>query len=67
MDLREKIQKLLEVSELPREERKVFEFILTTMPEGPLETALYPQPIFHVEGRFEWFFKPNGERRQKAA
>ena len=67
MDLREKMQKLMEVPELPREERKVFELILTTMPDGPLEEALYPEPIFHVEGRFEWYFKPNGDRRRKAA
>ena len=67
MDLREKIQKLLEVSDLPSAERRVFEFVLTTMPNGPLEEAMYPETIFHVEGRFEWYFKADGERRRKVA
>lgn len=67
MDLREKIQKLLGVPELPSDERGIFEFVLVTMPEGPLEEAMYPETIFHVEGRFEWYFRADGERRQRVA
>jgi hypothetical protein len=68
MDLRSKIQKLLdEVPELRPDERKVLTFVVTTMPEGPLEEAMYPEARFQVEGRFEWFFTPSGARRQKAA
>lgn len=67
MDLREKIQKLLEVPELPPDERKVFDFVLVTMPTGSLEEAMFPDTIFHVEGRFEWYFHPSGRRRERKA
>lgn len=67
LDLREKIDKLLEVPELPPDERKVFTFVVNTMPEGPLEDAMFPDTIFHVEGRFEWYFLPSGQRRERKA
>lgn len=67
MTLRDKLQKLLEVSALPEQERKLLAAIpLMTDPNKPLEDQMYPRVRAHIEGRFEWFFKPSGELRRAA-
>lgn len=62
LTLREKVEKLITVEQLPCDERKVLRFVLATI-EGPLEGLMYPDTHTHVECRFEWYFRPNGDRR----
>lgn len=66
MDLRSKVLKLLEVRTLPSDERRMLDFVLTTTPDGPLEGLLYPDVQAHVEGRFEWFYRCDGQLRKAA-
>lgn len=64
--LREKVVKLLEVSDIPMDERKALELVMTSVPEEPLEGLMFPEGQAHVEGRFEWYYRPNGELRRQA-
>ena len=65
LDLRAKLLKLLDVEDLPLDERKTYAFVVTTVPEGSLEEAMYPEAAFHLAGRFEWYYRPNGKRRER--
>lgn len=65
MTLREKVEKLLAAPAIPPEERKMLDFVLTTVP-GPLEGMMYPDVQAHVEGRFEWFYRGDGRLRRAA-
>ena len=67
MTLKQKVEALLTVETLERSERQVFQFILDTNQDGELEGMMFPDNEAHVEGRFEWFFTPDGTRRTKAA
>lgn len=64
--LREKVQKLLAVRTLPADERKWLNFVLESVPDGPLEGMMYPDVQAHVEGRYEWFYRPDGALRRAA-
>lgn len=67
MTLREKIMKLLEVPALPHREREVLDFAVTMTPEGPLEDLMFPDTIAHIEGRYEWFYNPQGLLRRSSS
>ncbi len=66
MTLREKVEKLLAAPGLPPEERKMLDFVVTTVPNGPLEGMMYPDVQAHVEGRFQWFYRGDGHLRRAA-
>lgn len=67
MTLRRMCEKLLTVPTLPEDERKTYEFLLSEFLEGPLEDTMFPENEAHLRGRYEWYFKPDGTRRRKAA
>ena len=64
MNLRLKIEKLVEEAPLPREEKTTLQFVLETNGDGELEGMLFPDVETHVNGRYEWFFLPNGALRR---
>ena len=66
MTLREKVDALLTVTSLPRDERKQFTFVLEVAGDAPLEDMLYEGVVAHVNGRYEWYFDHQGNRRRKA-
>lgn len=66
MTLREKTQKLLEILTLLPTEREALVSILAMYPEDPLEDKMYPAVRAHIEGRYTWFFKPDGALRKAA-
>lgn len=65
MTLREKVEKLLEAPGLPPDERKLLDFVLTSVP-GPLEGMMYAEVQAHVEGRFQWFYNRDNQLRRAA-
>lgn len=64
MELRSKIQSLLEVPELPKKTRQVLTSVLETAPLTPLEETMTELAMFHTNGLYQWYYKPNGDRRQ---
>ena len=63
MKLREKVKKLLDAP-IPRDERETLQFVLEANGDGDLEGMLFPDVESHINGRFEWYFLPNGILRR---
>jgi len=67
MTLRDKVVKLLEVQDLPVDERQVLDFVMSTAhPSLPLEDQMYPSTQAHVHARYEWYFRRDGQLRRVA-
>ena len=64
MNLREKVEKLLDAP-TPRDEREMLQFVLETNDNEELEGMLFPDVETYINGRFEWFYLPNGILRRK--
>lgn len=65
MTLREIVDKLLTVKNLPTAERQKLDFVIQMSGNDPLEGMLFPEVEQHIRGRYEWFFLPDGTLRRK--
>jgi len=64
MTLREKVVRLLNVPNLPLDERASLDFVLEVNGEDELEGMLYPDVDSHITARFEWYFFSDGTFRR---
>lgn len=62
--MREIVEKLLTVDDLPKDERQMLELTMEINGPGDLEGLLHDEVESHVRGRFEWFFTPEGTLRR---
>lgn len=64
LTLLEKVQKLLEVPDLRTDERKVLQFVISTLADRPLEEQVFPDVRSQIEARFQWYYRPDGQLRR---
>lgn len=64
--LRVKMEKLLEVPNLPEDERAAITFILTIFGDDPGDGLLDEGVESHYNARYRWYYNPQGHRRTAA-
>ena len=64
--LREKLNKLLEVDELPQDEHEAITFALTIIGDHPGEGLLYDEVEALYTARYEFYYDRQGNRRRAA-
>ena len=64
--LRDQLKKLLEVSDLPSDEREAITFMLTIIGDDPGDDLLADDVEAHYRARYRWYYDPKGNRRTAA-
>ena len=60
----DKIERLLTIPTLSEDERAKLLYAMLSLPEEGMEDHLHPTVRAHIHARYEWFYCPDGQRRE---